>query len=272
LRALEAFDHVVVGYRDSVKPLSDALGRTCHHLPIAVDAMRFTPLARHEQRVVDILSIGRRRHEVHGACKDLARNDRLFYVYDTINASYADVVDHREHREMLATMARRSRYFVVAPAKIDAIEGTRGQVEVGLRYYEAAAAGAVLAGQAPVCESFRSNFDWPDSVIEVKADGSDLADVLRKLISDPARESEISTRNAVQALLRHDWVYRWERILEIVGLQPSPRLLERKAHLRTLAQSAVSGNGEGDSRRADSIHPSGRAAESDGRAVGRQEL
>jgi len=39
----------------------------------------------------------------------------------------------------------------------------------------------------------------------------------------------------VQSLLRHDWVYRWENILKMVGLDPMPQLLERKKHLRDLS-------------------------------------
>ena len=48
---------------------------------------------------------------------------------------------------MLANMVKRSRFFVVAPAKAGTEAGSRGQVEVGLRYYEAAAGGAVMVGQ-----------------------------------------------------------------------------------------------------------------------------
>jgi hypothetical protein len=137
---------------------------------------------------------------------------------------------------MLANIAKRSRYFVVAPAKMDAPDETRDQIEVGLRYYEAAAAGAVMIGQTPACEPFRRLFDWPDAVIEVQSDGSDIADVLARLSAQPERLSEISRRNAMQALLRHDWVYRWKNILGIVGLEPAPEMEIRENKLRRLAE------------------------------------
>jgi hypothetical protein len=44
-----------------------------------------------------------------------------------------------------------------------------------------------------------------------------------------------------QALMRHDWVYRWEAILEIAGLKPMQAALQRKDRLRKLAD-AVSQN------------------------------
>ncbi len=248
LSALDSFDHVVIGYRGTVAPLSKAIGRRCHFVPIAVDTIRFTPLLRPPKRGVDILSIGRRRSEVHQACLELATKSDMFYVYDTFNASYMQVHDHRQHREMYANMAKHSRHFVVAPAKMGVPEETQHQIEVGLRYYEAAAAGAVMVGQAPDCESFRTMFDWPDAVIELKADGSDVADVLLNLASQPNRLSEISLRNTTQALLRHDWVYRWETILEIAGLEPSPKLLQRKKRLLELAAVAGGEGAQPDSR------------------------
>jgi hypothetical protein len=42
--------------------------------------------------------------------------------------------------------------------------------------------------------------------------------------------------NVKQCLLRHDWVYRWEAILKTVGLEPMPKLSQRKKILRNLAE------------------------------------
>ncbi len=236
LSALESFDHVVVGYRGTVDALSNAINRRCHAIPMGVDTIRFTPFLHPSNRVIDILSLGRRQSDLHQAFLDYAAKMDMFYVYDTFKASDAEVLDHRQHREMFANMARRSRYFVVAPAKEQVPEETQGQIEIGLRYYEASAAGAVMIGQTPECESFRTTFDWPDAVISLKPDGSDVADVLSGLASHPDRLAEIGRRNATQALLRHDWVYRWEKILEIAGLEPSPGLLQRKKQLQRLAK------------------------------------
>ena len=38
------------------------------------------------------------------------------------------------------------------------------------------------------------------------------------------------------ALLRHDWAYRWARILEIAGLNPSPCMEIRRKTLKALAR------------------------------------
>ncbi|MFO1305255.1 MAG: glycosyltransferase [Burkholderiales bacterium] len=236
LPALSRFDHVFVGFSGSVEALSNATGRAWHFMPIAVDALQMSPYPRPPERVIDIFSMGRRSEGLHRALLGMAAKNRLFYVHDTVSSSsYAQVPDHRRHRDMLASMAKRSRLFVVAPAKFDAPEETGPQVEIGLRYYEAAAAGAVMVGQAPACESFRSLFDWPDAVIGIEPDCSDVAEVLGSLLSQSERMSAIGRVNAMQALLRHDWVYRWKQVLGVAGLDPAPQMQERELYLKRLA-------------------------------------
>ncbi len=43
LPSLRRFDHVVLGMNGTVKALSEAIGRPCHYVPGAVDAIRFSP-------------------------------------------------------------------------------------------------------------------------------------------------------------------------------------------------------------------------------------
>ena len=77
--------------------------------------------------------------------------------------------------------------LIVAPGKVNVPEETQGQIEVGYRYYEGSAAGTVMLGQAPDCRPFRELFDWPEAVISVRADGSDVADVLGGLVGQEDR-------------------------------------------------------------------------------------
>ena len=70
--------------------------------------------------------------------------------------------------------------------------------------------------------------------------GRDLdIDVLTALDADPARVTANSQRNAAEALLRHEWVYRWKEIFRVVGVEPSPGLVARERHLKALADLAV---------------------------------
>jgi spore maturation protein CgeB len=147
-----------------------------------------------------------------------------------------EVHDYRQHRELFANIAKRSRYFVVAAAKMDQPDYRQGQVEVGYRYYEGAAAGAVMIGDYPDCDAYRELTGWPDAVIQIQPDGSDTMDVLKQLGSDPERLAAISRRNAKEALLRHDWYHRWNEMFRIVGIDTSPRQAARERRLKHLVE------------------------------------
>lgn len=238
LHALTQFDHVFVGYKRSVDVLAKAIDKTCYWLPGAVDTARFNPYTDKCSRVVDVYSVGRRCEGVHQALLAAVNGRGIFYVYDTfLTASDKDVSDHRQHRELYANIAKRSQYFLVAPGKFDEM---KNQTEVGYRYFEGAAAGAILLGQSPNSQAFRELFDWPEAVVEVNADGSDVLEVLENLAAQPERSAVMRCRNSSQALLRHDWVHRWKRIYEVAGIEPSAAMMSREQRLADLAERAQS--------------------------------
>ena len=239
LQSLTRFDYVILGMNGSVGPVSSAIQRPCYYVPGAVDAMRFTPFPAPPARVIDVYSVGRKLEPIHRALLETSRQNKLFYMHDTLHSGESVAQNPKQHREMYADMAKRSRYFMVAPGKFNVKEETQGQVEVGYRYFEGAAAGTVMIGQAAKCDAFSRMFDWPDSVIEIQPDGSDVADVLSNLAQQPERLQTVSRRNTSEALLRHDWSYRWENILKIAGLPPAPALSDRKHRLRRLSEMAL---------------------------------
>jgi hypothetical protein len=236
LPSLKRFDHVVIGMHGTVAPLSDAIDRRCHYVPGGVDAIRFSPYPASPDRVIDVYSVGRKWDGAHRALLEQSARNEIFYIYDTLQTGESQAADHRQHRDLYANTAKRSRFFTVAPGKTDVPGETQGQVEVGFRYYEGAAAGTVMIGRAPDCQPFREMFNWPDAVIEISPDGSDAADVLSRLRSQPERLREISRRNAQNALRHHDWSCRWKRILEIAGLQPAAGMQAREKTLNDLAE------------------------------------
>ena len=93
-----------------------------------------------------------------------------------------------------------------------------------------------MLGYAPVCQPFQENFDWPDAVIEIPFDCPNIGEVLQDLRSQTERLESIRRDSMVNALLRHDWVYRWEYILTTCGLDSLPILSRRKAQLQEVSQ------------------------------------
>ena len=199
-----------------------------------MDALSFCPYPDSHERVIDVYSMGRRPHLTHQKLLEMARTSGLFYVHDTIAGSQA--INAREHRALVANMAKRSRYFLVNPGKFDEPAHTAHQVEFGYRYFEGAASGAIMIGERPNNEVFPKLFDWPDAVTELPHTSGDIEAIIRDLDRDPERQDRIRRTGVVQALMRHDWVYRWETILTAAGLEVSSNAQERKARLRKLAE------------------------------------
>ena len=100
-----------------------------------------------------------------------------------------------------------------------------------------------MIGEVADCEAYRELFGWPEAVIQICPDGSDLTAVLSDLDSEPERTAAISRRNAKEALLRHDWVYRWNEMFRIVGIEPSPRMAARERCLKDMADFVASADG-----------------------------
>lgn len=239
LPILSKFDYVIVGTGGSGKALGDAIGRPCHEIQGGVDTIRFSPYPNPPARLIDVYSIGRRWEGIHRRLLEATARKKIFYIYDTLErTAVCPTRNYAQHRDLYANIAKRSRFFMAAVAKMDSPEETHGQVALGYRYFEGSAAGAVLVGQAPDCEAFRRHFDWPQAVIEIQPDGSDAVEVISRLAAEPERLREISRRNAEQALRRHDWVYRWKEILGIAGLKPTPAMEAREKRLGELAELA----------------------------------
>ena len=235
LNDLKRFDHILVGYRDTVGPLAEATGRPCHYLVPSTDALKFCPYPRAPKRVIDFYALGRRPPpETHKALLRMAEASDRYYMYDTV--TNCPVSSHTEHRTRLADNIKRSRFFLVNAALYTDLERTGGQQELGYRFFEGAAGGAVLIGDAPQNASFDEQFGWEDSVVPLASD-CDVGDLIAELEGDPSRLERISKTNVVNSLRRHDHVYRWGEILSIAGLNETRAMEYRRRALEELAAS-----------------------------------
>jgi Glycosyl transferases group 1 len=239
LKMLAGFDHVLfttVGTH-AFKPL---LKDKMSFLPAGIDTIRFCPYPDLPHRFIDVLSVGRRAETTHQALLRMAESDGIVYLYDTIKDLSAYNVE--EHRRQFSTLAKRSRYFIVNPGKIDRPEETGGQSEFGQRFFEGLAPGAILIGERPRNnKEFDRLFDWPEAVIHVPYGSENIHEVIRELDRDPVRQERMRKQNVAEALAKHDWLHRWEMVLELAGLQPLSQLLKRKQRLEELARSLSGG-------------------------------
>jgi hypothetical protein len=234
LKLLSNFDHVMLYYSQSVKAVSEIIGRTCSYLPPGIDSIKFCPYPNPPTKVIDVYSIGRRSEATHKKLLEMVKEKNIFYVHDTISGPQAK--SSVEHRNMFANMAKRSRFFIVNPGLIDRPERTNNQIEIPNRYFEGAAAGCILIGEIPKNEAFERLFNWPDSVVHLPFGSDNIDKIINEFDKQADRENSIRRSNIIQSLRRHDWVYRWESVLEIAGLDPMPGLLSRKNQLEKMAK------------------------------------
>jgi Glycosyl transferases group 1 len=242
LELLSAFDHIFLGSRHSVQDVARVTGRPCTYLPLAVDVLRFTPASLDQPRPIDVCNIGRRSSVTHQALLEAAEQQRSFYYYDTVAASGNDL-KHRtfrvdsphEHRRMLATILKHSRYFIANRAYVNRPEFTQDREEISSRFYEGVAAGTVMIGEAPRTEEFKRQFDWPDAVIHLPFDSPDIGRILADLNQDSERLRAIRRNNVREAALRHDWLHRIQVVFDVLGLAPTDAMLTRAQRLRQIA-------------------------------------
>lgn len=231
---LAKFDHVMLYYSESVAAVNEVIGPKCRFLPPGIDALLFCPYPSAPKRVVDIYSIGRRSATTHQALLRFARERERFYIYDSVAGNRA--INAAEHRHLFANTAKRSRYFIVNPALVD-LQSVRGdQSEMGNRYFEGAAAGAIMIGERPRNEEFNKMFDWTDAVLDLPYGSGDIEQIIDGVEADPRWEETMRRKNVEHALLRYDWAYRWEAVLNAGGLRPLKGLLDRKNQLECLAK------------------------------------
>lgn len=237
LHLLKDFDYVLMNFTSSIEQVASIIQRPCHSIPFGVDAVKFCPYPLQPERHVDVYSIGRRSQVTHKALLDLAGKGNFFYMYETLKDLY--MIDYNYHRSLYSNILKRSRYFIANKAKFDGVNETGGQEELGARFFEGAAAGAVMLGSPPACNAYSINFDWQDAVISIPYDVPSIGEVIVELNTQPERLQKIRTNNVVNSLLRHDWVYRWGKILDTVGLEHTEKMRLREAYLQNLAKMVL---------------------------------
>lgn len=228
IRALGEFDAIFSTNPFNLKALESACGRPCYYLPPAVDALHFCPPTDSQNRPVDCYTMGRRDPIVHAALEKMAARGEFLYLYDT--ARMFEVTDCGEHRRMLARLLQRSKYTVCSK---------RDEADLVLpRMVEAAAAGSIMLGVPPDTSEFQEMFSWPGAFIRVDEGNAEaLQDQLADLARNPAFVRQARQNGVRAALLQLDWIYRWDRVRESLGLPCHAVADHRKDLLETAAQA-----------------------------------
>lgn len=242
IELLKDFDHIFLGCRNAIADVARMSGKPCSYLPLGVDVLRFAPLSPEYTRPIDVSYIGRRSQVTHRALIEHASRNEFFYYYDTVAASGSDMsnrtfrVDNpEEHRLLLASLLKRSRYFVANRSYVNRLEFTAGREEMSPRFYEGAASGTIMIGVPPRSADFESQFDWPDAVIHVPFESPDIGRILASLDSDPERLRTVRWNNVRNAAMKHDWLHRIQVVFDTLGLRQTEKMQARAERLDQIA-------------------------------------
>jgi hypothetical protein len=237
LRLLDDFDHVFLFNASSIPTIQRYTSTPCSFLPAASDCLKASPYPGRAPRTIDIYGMGRTWAPVHEQLMDMTKAGELFYLWD----HQPGAVDNGFEAARLRThhVIRHSRFFTSFNfTKGGKLPSSAGEDTIATRMFEGAAGGAVQIGTAPKVPEFHELFDWPDALIEIPQDPLDLRTFYRELQADPVRIERASAHAAANALRRHDWIYRFEKIIQTLDIATPDGVTDRKRRLAKLASLA----------------------------------
>lgn len=227
---LNDFDHVFLASAGTVAPLQERLNVPVSFLPFGVDSLRFGPPGLAD-RPIDVTNIGRRSAITHGALRDWTSSTDRMYYFDTFTPGY--VYDFREHREVLASINKASKYIITNRGVGANPERTNHQGELSFKFFEAVASGGIMLGEPPAIPEFEKLFDWEDAHIAVPFDCADIGEILEDLDADTTRSERARIRNIKAGYERHDAMYRVEEVFETLGIPLGEKAAARRAELQS---------------------------------------
>jgi hypothetical protein len=237
LDILSKFDLVVMNLSSSVDAVNEKIGDKAFFMPLGIDSVLFCPYPNPPQRSIDMYSIGRRSEITHNKLIEISGNNRYYYIYDTIDGK--QIFNSRDHRLLMANTAKRSKFFMVNPGKVNIPGEVTVQSEIGNRFFEGIAAGSIMVGEHPQVDVFKDIFYWPDAVVHLPYDSEAIGDIFEEFEKDPERREAVTEKNILESLSKHDWLYRWEVILQKAGLEPLPGYFERQKVLGELSNIVI---------------------------------
>lgn len=240
-RALRAMDTLFIPVRKDVEAMSRCFGVRVEYVPLAADVAQFG--SDRGERGIDVNAYGRQNVEHVNRLADLynlSSSGRSLHY--TSHFSFSKINDFHRHRAFFWKMLSMSRIALAYdPMQVNPEGRFFPGSFVGQRWFESLAAGCVVVGFKPDCAETSELLDWEDATIECPRDTDSFVAFIENLLDKPAYLEEVSRRNYRQMLLKHDWSYRIETIVRILGLDQfiSPEMATRNARMKAQALASM---------------------------------
>ena len=186
------WDVCVTSFDDAIPLLERETGRPWHHADQAVSLDCFPPVSIQE-KVIHFSSYGRRHPRVHEAVIRFCAAKGLYYDFTTHDylrggATAEPLTLFRQ----LAWHLSHSRFTICWPVEVTNPARAGDLSPITCRWFESAAAGAVMLGQPPKNPHFRKFFG-EDSVTQINPE-ADVAVILGQLEIIWQQRDELSAR------------------------------------------------------------------------------
>ncbi len=212
------WDLCVTSFPAAVPVLERETGRRWHSAVQAVRPDRFFPLPEGEP-VIGFSAYGRRVPAVHDAVRAFAERTGCYYEYSTALRPHPSL-DPREYYGHYAWHVRQSWFTFSWPVEVTHPRRAPTFSPITCRWFEAAAAGAVIVGEAPKDPVFEQYFGR-DFVVpfDPAAPPARMAARLEEIWADRAA----LRRKALQAHAERAGSWTWEsRVRQILKLLDAP--------------------------------------------------
>ena len=224
------WDLTITSFQGAVPFLEEHTQRRWFAVPQGVKLDRFLPAATHN-RLIDFSAYGRRARKVHESVKNFCAETGRYYDYTT-TTKLMPGIDPQEQYAHYAWRLGHSVFNFCWPVELTSPGRVRSFSPITCRWFEAAASGAVVVGQAPKDPGFSEMFG-EDFVVPLDPGRRD-DDLLRfwPLLIE-ARDAHLEAARQRHARLSDSWSWarRVKDILEIAGLTASGDKSETRERL-----------------------------------------
>ena len=209
------WDVCVTSFNDAVPLLERGTGRRWQQADQAV-TLDYFPTVPVAEKVIHFSSYGRRHPRVHEAVLRFCAANKLYYDFTTHNRVGATAEPLTLFRQF-AWHLSHSLFTFCWPVEVTNPQRAGALSPITCRWFEAAAAGAVMLGQAPANPHFQSFFG--ENAVTPMNPEADIDTILRQLEEIWRQRATLSARAAAlrQTLGdRLDWADRVRRMLGFI--------------------------------------------------------
>lgn len=214
--------------------------RTVEVVPALLDVLAFPYRSGRADRTIDVFSPGAHHPAQHQLLLSWANAHDGSYQHDMGQLGATTSLGQR--RRVFTTMATRSRVFITNYTRLGRRRHTGDHREAGAAFYEAMAAGCVLAGDLPTGSRLFGSYVAAAGPLRFPVDATVLPTELADVLGDADACERLGAGSRAAALRHNDVAHRWRQMAGYAGVPVAPAIDARITQLGQLADRPDSGS------------------------------